>query len=92
MASPVEFVGCNTMLGAPRGEEHRVSGLPCFRNGQVVVSCWQFSPEELAAIAADGGRVYLSVWGGTTQPPVFIGDKATVREVAADYGPLWSET
>lgn len=86
MANPVEFQGANTVL---LGGRENVSDMHVFRNGNVCVSCWQFTPEELAKIAEDGGRVYVSVFSGQTQPPIFIGDVDAVRSVVVDYGGVW---
>jgi predicted HAD superfamily Cof-like phosphohydrolase len=45
--------------------------LPVFSDGSQCISYWQFSEEDWARIAANGG-VYLSVLSGNTQPPVVI--------------------
>jgi hypothetical protein len=87
MSTPVEFKGQNVVLQPPRGSEN-VGPLPIFRNGTCCVSCWQLTPEELAEINANGGRVFLSVFFGNTQPPVYVGSETTTREAIADYG-VW---
>lgn len=46
------------------------SALPCFVDNRQVVSCWQFSPEEVAEIVRTG-RIYLGVLGAST-PPVWV--------------------
>jgi len=89
MAQAVNFNGANTALTAPPGREGDVQTLYCFRNGAVIVSCWQFTREELEAIIANDGKCFLSVFGGITQVPVFVGDEEAVRQVVADYGPVW---
>lgn len=86
MAGAVEFEGQNLILQPPPGAEN-ISPLPIFRNGTCCVSCWQLSPEEMAEVQRTG-RVYLSVFWGMTQPPVFVGSEETVRGLIADYG-VW---
>ena len=88
MATAVEFAGANRVLRAPAGHEETVSDLHTFNNGNCSVSCWQLSPEEVAEIQRTG-RIYLSVWFGQTQPPVFVGGEEEVRSVVVDYGGVW---
>lgn len=76
-------------LAAPEGMEHQVDALPCFRNGVMTVSCWQLTQEELNEVVASGGKVFLAVMFGATQPPVFLSDEHSVREVVGRYGPTW---
>lgn len=52
------------------------------------ISCWQMSPEELAEINASGGKVFISIFMGKTQPPVFVGSESSTRALIADYG-VW---
>lgn len=86
MSAPIKFKGHNRVLSPPPGSEN-VLPLPIFRNGKCCVSCWELTQEELAEINRTG-RVYVSIFSGKTQPPVFVGSETTVREVVADYG-LW---
>jgi hypothetical protein len=86
MASGTDFPGSNAVLGAPKGVEN-VIPLSVFRNGVCCVSCWQLSDEELVEIIKTR-RVYLSVFWGDTQPPVFLGSETAVRDMIADYGGL----
>jgi len=63
---PVHFVGANRLYRGPEGSD--IQQLPAFDEGKgFVVSCWEPSPEELAALAK-GGRIWLVVLG--KQPPV----------------------
>jgi hypothetical protein len=88
MGYTVDFDGANTTL---RGGREDVADMRTFRNGVCCVSCWEFSQEEIEAIAKTG-RVYISVFSGETQPPVFVGSKSTVRGLVADYGSgVWKE-
>ena len=91
MAQPVDFHGANTTLGAPSGNEHNVSARRVFRNGMCCVSCWELSPTELEELVANGGKLYLTVFSGHTQPPVFIGDEGGTRELIADLGGVWKK-
>jgi len=50
MARGVKFSDMNGELGAPKDDEDRVNSLPVFRNGSCVVSCWEFSNEEIQEI------------------------------------------
>lgn len=83
---PTEFAGQNYVLAAPDGVEN-VAPLPVFRNGACCVSCWELSDDELAEITRSR-RVFLSVFMGATQPPVYVGSETTTRQVVADYG-VW---
>lgn len=84
MANSVDFAGSNRVLVSPPGRDD-VSDLHTFTNGKVSVSCWEFTPEELAEIARTG-KVYLSVFFGESQPPVFVGTRDRVRSLIVDYG------
>lgn len=87
MAQAVDFPGSNMILKAPDGVEN-VSDLHTYTNGACSVSCWQLSPEELAEVARTG-RIYLSVFSGRSQPPVFVGGEGEVRGLVVDYGGVW---
>lgn len=89
MGQPVEFQGANTLLRAPEGAEN-VCDLHTYRNGMCVVSCWEFSGDELAEIARTG-RVYVSVLSGMTQHPIFVGDEEAVRSMVVDFGGVWAK-
>lgn len=90
MGAPVVFPGHNRTLAPPSGAEN-ISPLPIFGNGTCCVSCWQLTPEELAEVNASGGMVFISIFYGDTQPPVFVGSELTTRDVVADYG-VWPRT
>lgn len=87
MGAPVQFEGANMLLRAPEGAEN-VSNMHTFTNGMCSVSCWELSADELAEINRTG-RIYLSVFSGRTQPPVFVGDEETVRSIVVDFGGVW---
>jgi len=87
MGIPVQFSGANMLLRAPEGAEN-VSDMHTFTNGMCSVSCWELSAEELAEVNRTG-RIYLSVFSGRTQPPVFVGDEESVRSIVVDFGGVW---
>lgn len=72
MANPSGFPQANVTLGPPPGYADAVVPLPVCRlpAGQLV-SCWELTALELEEIARTG-KIYLSVWGGLTQPPVQV--------------------
>lgn len=84
MAKAVDFTGSNMKLVAPAGRDD-IDTLHTFTNGNVSVSCWEFTEAELVEIAATG-RIYLSCFSGKSQPPVFVGTRDQVRDLIADYG------
>lgn len=88
MASAVQFDGANRILRARPGQEETVSDLHTFNNGRCSVSCWELSPEEIAEVQRTG-RIYLSVFFGETQPPVFVGGEEEVCSLVVDYGGVW---
>lgn len=89
MSKPVDWYGANKVLTPPKGTtEEQVSKLAIFTNGAVCVSRWQLSEEALKEVN-ETGCLFVSVYSGATQPPIFIGSHNEVREVAVDYGPVW---
>lgn len=58
--SPVSFEGQNTVFGA---EQPEYLPLPAHVDTLVpegtVTTCWQLSPEDMASLAANGGRIWL---------------------------------
>lgn len=87
MGIPVQFSGVNMLLRAPEGAEN-VSDMHTFTNGICSVSCWELSAEELAEINRTG-RIFLSVFSGRTQPPVYVGDEESCRSIVVDFGGVW---
>lgn len=90
MGHPIDFPGSNRVLGPPKGlDETSVESMPTFTNGHQSVSCWEFTAEEIAdALSADGRtvRLYLTVWSGQSQPPVYVGGEEATRRLIADNG------
>lgn len=68
---PVKFDEANAVLGAPAGCEESVEPLHVRRLEGALVSCWELTPEDIAEIQRTG-RIWLSVWGRQTQPPVLL--------------------
>lgn len=90
MASPIPWHGQNKKLTTPEHEDkQRIGELNVFNNGHCTVSCWQLTPQELVDIIQNGGKVYVSVLFGKSQPPIFVGTEDTVREVVIDFGGVW---
>ncbi|MBD9635950.1 hypothetical protein IB277_06535 [Ensifer sp. ENS07] len=87
MGAPIQFEGANMLLRAPEGSEN-VSDMHTFTNGMCSVSCWELSVDELAEINRTG-RIYLSVFSGRSQPPVYVGDEESTRSVVVDFGGVW---
>ncbi len=82
--------GCTRVLGAPVGWTPETSG-PCrglpIRDEMagdmpVMISCWEPTPAELAALA-DGGKVYLRIVG-QGHPPVMLWADGPVESVASE--------
>jgi hypothetical protein len=92
MANAIPWHGQNKLFTTPKGEEKdRVLPLPVFNNGNVSVSCWQLTKEELADIIQNNGKIYLAVFFGNKQPPVFVGSEDNVRSVVLDFGHVWKK-
>jgi hypothetical protein len=87
MGRPIKFEGSNAVLTCPPGRDD-VQDMHVFRNGYCCVSCWEFTTEEIEEIARTG-RVFLSVFSGRTQPPVYLGNEGTTKSVVADHGGVW---
>jgi hypothetical protein len=81
---PRDFDEQNHELGPPKGmtvDEVRV--LPCFVDGEQVISCWHPNDEEREAIAA-GGPVWLRVMGQTMPPCGLQGTSPFAQEGGRD--------
>ena len=75
MANPVEFPESNIKFGKPGSMTAAECGdLPCYFNGEQIVSCWQLTPEELEEINSTG-VVWIMVWGQGTPPICVIGNR-----------------
>jgi hypothetical protein len=63
MAEPVQFPGGNFVYHAPKGHEDEIQSLPCYRDGNAVLSCWKLDGQELMDVLETG---IVWVW---VQPP-----------------------
>jgi len=90
MAYPVKFEGSNVKLKKPPNmDDLQCTELPIFKNGVNCVSCWEFSEEEIEYILKNK-RIYVSIWSGPSQPPLFVGTETDVRMLIADNG-VWKK-
>ena len=70
--TPIEFKEQNKVLTKPRDmTDEQCKSLPCFTNGECVVSCWQMTwRERVTALLT--GKVWISVRSGHTAPPISL--------------------
>lgn len=87
MKGIVKFEGCNAVFSAPEGRDD-VSDLPLFRGPIANVFAVELTNSEHAEYMRTG-HIYVSILSGATFFPVYVGTESTVREIAADYGPVW---
>lgn len=78
---PTAFPDQTTVLHAnPNQTEidgQSVGELPIFTDGDKVISCWQMTfRERLAALFY--GKIWLGIYSGRTQPPVWLSTGKTV--------------
>jgi len=79
---PISFKQSNKKLGPPKGmTEEECGNLPVFTDGQQCISLWKMTwRERLSALFF--GRIWLSVYSGQTQPPVWLmAEKEIFKEV-----------
>jgi hypothetical protein len=72
---PVEFPQANTKLVAPG-----CGDLPVMHAGTVIVSCWELTDEDRQRIA-DGGKIWLAIYGGI-HPPVSLQTDCPIQDPA----------
>lgn len=90
MGTPVQFKGQNNVLKAPKGVDNiSCTDLPVFNNGRSSTSVWELSEKEIEEIIKTK-KIYLTVWFGMSQPPVYVGDEESTRGLVADNG-VWSK-
>lgn len=79
MATAVPFPEANIRLTGPEGpDDPDVYTVHARRLDGTVTTCWQLSAEDLQALVASGGKVWLSVWGQTMPPTIITAIKAEV--------------
>lgn len=84
MPEPVEFPEQNSLLTAPTGMPD-VYDLHCFVGRDLSerihhVSVWQFTPEEIAALIENGGKLYMGIISSGL-PPSYL----TVKDPISDF-------
>jgi hypothetical protein len=74
VAKPVKFDQATKVLVAPKDMTDEECGrLYVHAADGIVTSCWELTQDELAEIALNGGRLFVHVWSGESQPPIAIG-------------------
>ena len=79
---PIKFDGANVVFGANQPEYHP---LPAERRGNPgtgeIVTCWEFSPDELKKIA-ETGQIWLSLltFGQPLQPVLLSVEKPDIYD------------
>jgi hypothetical protein len=95
--TPVPFAEANRTLTRPGNmSTDECSSLPIHNDGRTCISCWQMSPEELVLAHLNGGRVYMGIMSGTTQPPAFLSvvppfPAADIAEVRNELTPEYDD-
>jgi len=85
MGIPAPFVGANRCFHAPPGRDD-IQPLQAFTNGNMVVSAWQLTQEEVDEINHNGGKIFVSVMSGSGFFPTFVGSSESVRALLLDHG------
>ena len=83
---PIEFPEANNTLQKPAGWTDEDCGpLPVFSDGKQSVSLWRPTWRERISVLVFG-RVWLSVFAGSTQPPVSIwGTRRVFHGASVDH-------
>lgn len=69
---PIRFPEVNVTLSKPDlMSDEECKSLPVFRDGERCISCWKLTWKEKLSVVFYG-KVWLSVFGGSTQPPVWL--------------------
>lgn len=77
---PIDFPQSTKVLQRPSTmSERECQSLPVWCDGEQCVSCWKPSFKERVNILL-GGKVWLGVMSGKTQPPVFVAGKRVFDE------------
>jgi hypothetical protein len=79
---PINFPQATKTLGPPKGMTKEECGdLPVFTDGKQCISLWKMTWRERFA-ALFFGKIWLSVYSGQTQPPVWLrADRQIFTEV-----------
>lgn len=84
---PIIFPEANLILMGPaelaalKGEELKdnpfegipIQDLHVFTDGTSVVTCWQMDEADMEILKSNGGKIYLKLLTGRSQPPLCIG-------------------
>jgi hypothetical protein len=82
---PREFKEANKNLLKPEGMTEECGSLPVFTDGKQCISLWQMTwRERLSALFF--GRIWLSVYSGQTQPPVWLSAERQVFKDVKEEG------
>jgi hypothetical protein len=75
---PADFIESNVTLVGPKAlSDLECENMKVFTDGKQCISLWKPSFKERISILIYG-RVWLSVWGGRTQPPIWIDATSSV--------------
>ena len=79
---PIKFKEQTTVLSKPAGmTDEECMPLPVFSDGEQCISCWELSFIERLKVLFFG-RVWLGLYSGKTQPPVWLNVNKTVFDEA----------
>lgn len=81
---PVDFDESNHVFTAPKGQEATVNNLPTYYNGELCISCWELSKEDLKLIK-DTKKIWLVI-AGPNQPVVSLDVEKPFVEQEEDNG------
>ena len=70
MANPVNFKEQNITYTKPESmTDEECSSLPAYADGEVIISCWQLSKEEISEVV-NTGVIWAGLYG--TQVPMWV--------------------
>jgi hypothetical protein len=74
--TPIEFPEQTTILDKPSSmTDEECFSLPVFSDGSTCISVWKLNWKERLVVLLFG-KLWLGVYSGVTQPPVFISTKS----------------
>ena len=68
---PIDFTESTLKLGAPKGQEKEVGDLHVYTDKKKCISCWELTDEEIKTLQKTK-KIYVGVFSGSTQPPIFL--------------------
>lgn len=73
LAHPIPFAEANKVLGRPPGlTAEECTSLEVFTDGSYCVSRWQLSDDDMKQLYSNGGKLYVLVYSGASQPPIRV--------------------